>query len=137
MWASGLSAHSLAANRPDQPRPKTTCASSRAAQSPRSRAGSPGRAGSSHEYQAQAIVATTMYRSPGTNCSVTSCCQRPRASTTSTPAIDSSTPATWARLTRRPKNSRPSASIHSGMLDATRVTFSGVEVRRARYCSAL
>lgn len=41
------------------------------------------------------------------------------------------------RAMRTPNSTRPSSSIHTGMLAATSVTFSGVEVFSAMYCSAL
>ena len=83
------------------------------------------------------MVAASMYRSPGTSRRRASCARSPRASTTATPAIDSSAPSNCGRVTAESKNSRPSAIIHSGMLAATSVTFSAVEVCSARYCSAL
>ena len=78
-----------------------------------------------------------MYRSPGTRRSASSWSQLPRLSTISTPVTDSSAPATWRRATGTPKNSAPTTSIHTGMPEPTSVTFSGVEVCSARYCSAL
>ena len=66
-----------------------------------------------------------------------SCARSPRARTNATPTMDSSTPSSCWRDTGALKNSRPMASIHSGMLEPTSVTFSGDEVCSARYCKAL
>ena len=83
------------------------------------------------------MVAATMYRSPGTRRSASNCSQLPRLSTSTTPATDSSTPAICLREAGTPKHSAPMMSIHTGMPEPTSVTFSGVEVCSARYCSAL
>ena len=83
------------------------------------------------------MVASTMNRSPGTSCRCSSSSGSPRDNTTATPSIDSSAPSSWRRLTGMPQTMRPRASIHTGMLELTRVTFSGVEVLSARYSSAL
>ena len=61
----------------------------------------------------------------------------PRASTTATPSSESAAPTMACRVGRSLKNSAPIASIHTGELEAISVTFSGVDVVSARYCSAL
>ncbi|MNK79932.1 hypothetical protein D3C87_996290 [compost metagenome] len=83
------------------------------------------------------MVPAIMYRSPGTSRSASSCCHSPRLRTSSTPSIDSSAPPSARRLTRAPKHSVPTASIHSGRLEPTSVTLIGVEVCSARYWKAL
>ena len=75
--------------------------------------------------------------SPGTSRTASNWAQSPRDSTTRTPAIDSTAPSAWRAVTRCPKNRAPTPSIQTGELAATRVTFSGVDVFSARYCSAL
>ncbi len=78
-----------------------------------------------------------MNTSPGTSRTCDSSSQSPRPRTTSTPAIDSAAPSSWRRVTRWPKHRAPIASMNTGVLAATSVTFSGVEVFSARYCKAL
>jgi hypothetical protein len=78
-----------------------------------------------------------MNRSPATRRSASSWLHSPRLSTVSTPIIDRAAPASCWRVTATPKNSAPTASIHTGMLEPTSVTLMGVEVCSAKYCSAL
>ena len=78
-----------------------------------------------------------MNRSPGTKRRASSVCQSPRDITTATPSTDSKAPPICRRLMRMPQHSRPMASIQTGMLELTSVTFSGVEVLSAKYSKAL
>ena len=83
------------------------------------------------------MVAISTYTSPGTSLTCASSAHWPRDSTSSTPAIDSTAPAICRFDALCAKNRLPIASIHTGLLAATSVTLSGVEVLSARYCSAL
>ena len=83
------------------------------------------------------MVASSMNKSPGTRRKASSCDHSPRLSTSSTPHTDSNAPSTCRRVTLASKNSAPTASIHTGMLEPTSVTLMGVEVCSAMYCSAL
>ena len=78
-----------------------------------------------------------MNKSPGTSRKASSWFHSPRLSTISTTVMESTAPNSCWRVTEAPKNSAPTASIHTGMLEPTSVTLMGVEVCSAMYCSAL
>src|SRR5690606_3037616 len=113
----------------------TIWASRKAAQSALMTAGSDLGLASSQLYQAHNSEASSIHASPGTSCTASNCAQSPRDSTTATPVSASKAPRTARLETGALKNKRPSSNIHTGVLDATSVTFMGEEVLSARYCS--
>src|SRR5690606_38598775 len=115
----------------------TIWASRKAAQSALIAAGSDLGLASSQLYQAHKSEASSIHASPGTSCTASNCSQSPRDRTTATPVSASTAPRTARPETGALKNKRPSSNIHTGVLDATSVTFMGEDVLSARYCREL
>ena len=123
---AGLS-HSLAVNTLDQASPNTTWASRNAAQSALMGCGFVGGLG------APAASCTRPRREPpaapagrpAPACTDARPARSPRAITTTTPQSDMKAPSAARREMGTPYNTRPMMSIHTGMLEATSVTFSG------------
>ena len=79
-----------------------------------------------------------MNRSPGTRRTASSVCQRTAADDPQHAGqADGGAQQLPLACGCTPKNSVPTASIHTGMLQATSVTLIGVLVTSARYCSEL